>query len=88
LNNFALAAAIGLANWKTNSVETGTHLGSSIRKVAHLFKSLKSFEASADLRAAARDLLASQTNPELVCGDSRDFLKGLKPGFFDDSVIF
>lgn len=88
LNKCVLAAAIGLANGKTNFVETGTYVGSSIRKVACLFQSLKSVEASADLHAVALHLLASQTNVELVCGDARDFLKGIPPDYLNDSVVF
>ena len=88
LNKCVLAAAIGLANGKTNFVETGTYVGSSIRKVASLFQSLKSVEASSDLHAVACHMLASQTNVELVCGDARDFLEGIPSDYLDDSVVF
>lgn len=88
LNKCVLAAAIGLANGKTNFVETGTYVGSSIRKVAGLFHSLKSVEASADLHSIAQHLLVSHANVELACGDARDFLKGIAQDFLNDSVIF
>lgn len=88
LNKCVLAAAIGLANGKINFVETGTYVGSSIRKVANLFQSLKSVEASSDLHAVARHMLRSQTNVELVCGDARDFLEGIPSDYLNESVVF
>jgi len=88
LNKCVLAAAVGLANGKTNFVETGTYVGSSIRKVACLFQSLKTVEASADLHAVALHLLASQTNVELVCGDARDFLREMPSDYLGNSVVF
>lgn len=82
------AAAVGLANNKTNFVETGTYTGASSRKIAKLFEHLSTIEASPDLYLACSTLLKALPNVSSVMGNSRQLLESLTPEYLDRSVVF
>ncbi len=82
------AAGVGLANYKTNFVETGTYTGASIRKIAKLFEHLSTIEASPDLYVACSSLLKPLPNVNSVMGNSRQLLESLTSEYLDQSVVF
>jgi predicted O-methyltransferase YrrM len=83
-----LAASIGLANEKSNFVETGTYTGNSTYKISSLFSHLSTIEASQELYKAASSLLGGCKNVSCVLGNSKQLLESLTTDYLNNSVVF